>query len=180
MDVSSLHYVYLWFFWGIFRSGTWNFPKNFLGSVLNPARGSHQRKPKNVGFLISYICAYVKKIFQSDIAYNAYIIISHICADYSAPALAAAGHHMEQKSPFAHSIYRKIRKIKLHITKKEPFTMDKIGKRFSIEREKTMTIGKRLRTTTSVVCAHIIPENCQNQQGRNFNDFFLSRHIQYN
>lgn len=85
--ISSLHYVYLWFFWGIFRSGTWNFPKNFSGSVLDPARRCHQREPENVGFLISHTYARGK---LKNFSRNLVFLISHIRADASAPDPAAA------------------------------------------------------------------------------------------
>ena len=87
--ISNLHYVYLWFFWVIFRSGTWNFPKNFPGSVLDPAREMPPEEAGKGRLSESHIYARVwKKFFQSDIAYNAYVI-SHR-ADASAPDPAAA------------------------------------------------------------------------------------------
>lgn len=109
---------------------------------------------------IVYIRACAEISFQSDIAYNAYII-SHIRADASAPDPAASGHHMEQKSPFAHSVCRKIRKIKSHIAKKNRLPWTKLANGSPLK-GKINDIGKRLRTTTSVVCVHIIPESGEN------------------
>ena len=101
----------------------------------------------------SHIYARVENFFQSDIAYNAYII-SHICADASAPDPAAAGHHLEQKFPFARSVCRKIRKIKSHIAKKNRLPWTKMANGSPYERENNNDNRKKITNYFRCLRAH--------------------------
>ena len=145
---------------------------------MDPARRCHQREPKKVGFL-NHIYTRVWKIFFNlishitHISYRIYVRMHLHQIRRQLVTIWSRNFHLRVR--FAEK-YAKSNRI---LQKRTAYHGQKWQTVLRMKGKITTTIGKRLRTT-SVVCVHIIPENCQNQQGRNFNDFFSSCHMQYN